>query len=206
MSKKKVEEKKKIKYEKIIEAAIELFSIKGFHKTRTYEVAKKAGVAEGTIYLYFNSKDELLINAYKKVLSDLIYRIQQKNKEELVAICKIRNFIDEHMQVLKDNETLARFIIVESRQSPQFYNKYPKFRPLNDYVEYLKSIIKEAIDNNEIRPTDCDIFASIIYGTIDVILTRWFLLRDINDLDQLTDTVMDIVYNGLAKTKVPQQS
>lgn len=201
MEESKVVMNKRRKRKAIVDAAIELFSLKGFHKTKTVDIAKKARVAEGTIYLYFKSKDILLVSAYKEVIEEMIAKIKEKNSTEKRAMHKIKNFIDEHIELLKNNETLARFIVVESRQSPDFYNNYPEFRPLGSYVSYLKSIIDEAIEKKEFRPIDSNVLVSIIYGSIDVILTRWFLLKEDTDFEQISAEATNIMLLGLRPQK-----
>lgn len=194
----KIQEKKTKKRKDIINAAIKLFSEKGFHGTKTSEIAKEANIAEGTVYLYFRNKDALLMIAFKEEIDKLLDNLREKNKTLNSTISKIIGFIDYHIELLKINPTLIKFLVVELRQSSDFINKYPEFRPLKEYFGFLDNLISEAITNNEIREIDKTVLSAMIFGTMDILLTRSLLLQnEEEDLKKQLWSAEDILLKGL---------
>src|SRR6187200_1603345 len=105
------------KYQRILEAALEVFARKGFHEAKISEIARAAGVADGTIYLYFKNKDDLLISLFESRLE----AINEGLRRELEPIAdrreRLQHIIRYHLRVAQENPTLAAFITIELRRS-----------------------------------------------------------------------------------------
>ncbi len=130
----------KEKRARILDGALKIFAAKGFYNTRVSEIAKKAGVADGTIYNYFKSKDDILISLFE----DRMERILQRLREELAGDVQsqIRRYIELHLSLATLEPELAEFITVELRQSDKFLREYgnPKFA---DYLRVLTNLIEK---------------------------------------------------------------
>src|SRR5580692_1194158 len=89
------------KRERILEAAVRVFAKKGFHATRVSEVAKAAGVADGTIYLYFKSKDQLLVSLFEDRVERLLRFLQTELPKIASASEKLRRIIELQLGLLE---------------------------------------------------------------------------------------------------------
>src|SRR4051812_27668050 len=136
------------KRERILLAAERIFARRGFFAAKVSDVAKEAGVADGTIYLYFKSKDDLLISLFER-------RMQQVN-ETLAGAVKgkspreqLRSLIRTYLQMVHDEPTAAEVLTIELRQSSKFMKEYenPVFA---DFLRLLGGIIAAAQDKGEI--------------------------------------------------------
>src|SRR5207342_1989141 len=125
-----------------------IFARHGFFTARVSEIAKEAGVADGTIYLYFKSKDDLLISLFesrmKQVNSDLRAAIADRPPAE-----QLRAFIHTYLQLVSDEPAPAEVLTIELRQSSKFMKEYenPEFV---DFLRVLGSLVAAAQDKGEI--------------------------------------------------------
>src|SRR5499427_4419190 len=105
------------KRERILRAAVKVFAKKGFYATRVSEVAKAAGVADGTIYLYFRSKDELLVSLFEDRVERLLAYMRQELPKQRSASAKLRRVIELQLGLLEEERELAEVLTVILRQS-----------------------------------------------------------------------------------------
>src|SRR5438445_486572 len=105
---------------RILDAAVKVFAGRGFHSATVAEIARVAGVADGTIYLYFKSKDDLLLRLFDEKMTDLLAQLRAALAEEKSAPARLRRFIQLHLSLVERNPDLAAVLIVELRQSAQF--------------------------------------------------------------------------------------
>lgn len=190
---KKVQQKHSI----IIKAAIKVFAKKGFHDTKISDIAKAAKIADGTIYIYFKNKDDILISCLEELIDNLLsYTYAEVDKTE-DALEKIHKFIEVHINFLHTHPNHARLLMIELRQSPEFYQKYPAFSPMKRYLSYLSSLCEKAIESGKLRKVDPKILTTMIFGTMDFVLTRWLLNDYEADLNDVKAQMADILGNGL---------
>src|SRR5256885_2666434 len=105
---------------RIMDAAIKVFAERGFHSATVAEIAKAAGVADGTIYLYFKGKDDLLLRLFDEKMTALLAEARSELAREKSAPDKLQRFIQLHLALVERNPELASVLIVELRQSAQF--------------------------------------------------------------------------------------
>lgn len=156
---------------RILEGALKAFAKKGFYNTKVSEIASEAGVADGTIYLYFKNKDDLLISLFEDRMEFLIDRLET----ELDAIGdgvieRLRCIVEMHFRLAVEEPDLAEFITVELRQSSKFVKEYenPKF---HDYLHILEKLIARGQEEGSIR-SDLDrrIVSRALFGALDEVL------------------------------------
>ena len=140
--------------ERILHAAVRVFAKKGFHATRVSEVAKAAGVADGTIYLYFRSKDALLVSLFEDRVERLLAFLQTELPEVTTATDKLRRIIELQLGLLEGERDLAEVVTVILRQSTKLMKEYaaPKF---NAYLDAIASVVSDGQDHGELRGTTC---------------------------------------------------
>jgi TetR/AcrR family fatty acid metabolism transcriptional regulator len=188
------------KRQRIIDAAVEVFSAKGFFGARVAEIAEIAGVADGTIYLYFKSKDDLLISLFEERMGEINRRFAAmlatlRSPEE-----KLRRYLIEHLRMVAQQPKLMQVLTVELRQSTRFIREY---RPLAfaKYLALLGTILEEGKRTGVFRPDmDTALFRRALFGAIDEISLEW-ILRGAQDtsaeLERKGDQVARFVLRGL---------
>lgn len=163
------------KRRRIIDAAVEVFAEKGFFGARVSEIAEVAGVADGTIYLYFKSKDDLLISLFEEKMAEILDRLSQMltgldDPEE-----KLRRYIVGHLQLAADQPELMQVLTVELRQSARFIKEYSP-KAFARYLAVIGSILEEGqkkgIFRRDLEP---GVFRRALFGAIDEIALEWVL-------------------------------
>ena len=192
----KVDEKKKMKHKAIVNAAIEVFAEKGFHNTKIKDIAKLANVADGTVYLYFTTKDDLFIKAFDELISEKLIVMKELINEENTYFEQLSQFFDYHVKLFTDEPYIARFLSIELRQSSEFYKKYPDYQPIKRYLSFLQEIIVKAIKEGSIRDVDPVTLSYIMFGTMDFVLTEWSTKDQPFTLDDILQKVKDILRYG----------
>ena len=167
------------KREQILRAALRAFAKKGFYNTRVSEIAGEAGVADGTIYLYFKSKDDILISLFE----DRMEWINERLRCELEScdgsvVEQLRNFVHLHFRLAVEHRDLAEFITVELRQSAKFVKEYenPRFA---DYLKMLHAIIEKGQRHNVVRSDlDSRLITRALFGALDEVLLQLALAKE----------------------------
>src|SRR4030043_2421086 len=123
------EEKEKLprgmdKHERIINAALKVFAEKGFYNTRISEIAQEANVADGTIYLYFKNKDDILISVFETEMKSMISTMKKELNKCQDPLEKIKMFAFQHLNMITENQEWAEVAQVELRQSSKFMREY----------------------------------------------------------------------------------
>ena len=163
------------KHDRILQAALKIFSEKGFYNTRIAEVAKEANVADGTIYLYFKNKDDLLICLFEeevgKICRDMRAEMGKTKKPEE----KLRIFASSHLNMILKNRELAEVIQVELRQSAKFMRGYVN-KVFMEYINLVREVIKEGQQKGIFRK---DVAPGIVkrafFGALDEMARYWIL-------------------------------
>ena len=196
---KKLSEKQDKKKKALLEAAIKVFSEKGFHDAKVTEVAQEAGVADGTTYLYFKNKDDLLIKAVENLFESKLLEMEKRIALENSGFDKLFRFAEEHITIFTEDPKVVRFLAVELRQSKEFYRKYPDFKPLRHYLQFLQNICNEAIEEGSIRNIDSVSLSYIIFGTVNFVITEWAVQDQAFSLQEMKAHIIDILRYGLKK-------
>ena len=117
---------KQDKHARILDAAVKVFAEHGFFNATIAEIAREAGVADGTIYLYFKSKDELLFRLFDEKMQELLEEAKSQIAQEIDAPSKLTRFIHLHFALVEKSPALASVLIVELRQSAQLLKQIEK--------------------------------------------------------------------------------
>jgi TetR/AcrR family transcriptional regulator, fatty acid metabolism regulator protein len=189
------------KYQRILDAAIEVIAEHGFFHSRVAEIADRAGVADGTIYLYFKNKDELLMAA----IDSAFHRFIQRARNALALIPepreKLRRMAFLHLEGLGSDRNLAIVFQTELRHSLKFLGQF-SHNLLVEYFDLIKSVVREGQVAGAFR-TDISVTmaAHCFFGSLDEIVTTWILSDHDRDreyhLSMLTDSVVSIILKGV---------
>lgn len=163
------------KHQKILQAAIKVFARNGFFNSRISEIAKEANVADGTIYLYFNNKYDILIAIFEEEIGKIIARI----KQELAGIRnpaeKLERFALLHLQLVEENRDLAEVIQVEIRQSTKIMKDY-RNKKFAEYLNIISQIVRQGQEEKIFRADILPgIFKRAYFGALDEMSRFWVL-------------------------------
>lgn len=188
------------KRERILDAAVKVFARNGYYNAKVSEVAREAGVADGTIYLYFKNKDDLLISAFEDRMTWVNERLRSElSLVEGDAVAKLRRTIELHVALALEERELAEFITVELRQSSKFIKEY-KNQKFSQYLRILDEVLKEGQVEGLIR-TDIDthVVSRALFGACDEVLLSMVLRKEIPEelLMSRVDELAELFIGGL---------
>ena len=183
---------------RILEAAIQAFSRDGYHQTRISDIAKAANVADGTVYLYFDGKKDLLSRIFEDRMSHSLARGREEMGRIVGAAAKLRRIIELHLEDLGENPELATVFQIELRHSSRFMELYSRSY-LRDYFQLIAGILEEGQKQGEIR-ADLDVWMATkcIFGILDEAATNWVLSKKNYRLHGAAPEILDFVLNGLS--------
>ncbi len=163
------------KHQKIIKAAIKVFAHKGFFNARIADIAKTAKVADGTIYLYFNNKYDILISLFEEEIGKIILQVKQAIQSETDPGKMLEIFALNHLSLLHSNRELAEVLQVELRQSTFFMKEY-RNKKFVEYLDIISTIIlrgqKKGSFRSDVNP---DLFKGAYFGALDELSRLWIL-------------------------------
>lgn len=189
--------KDKPKYKQIIDAAIIVIAENGYHQSQVSKIAKQAGVADGTIYLYFKNKEDILISVFEEKMEMFAENLNEIVKEDITASMKLFKMIENHFTVLASNHHLATVTQLELRQSNLVLRQ--KINAiLKTYLIWLDAILKEGIENGEFdKSIDIRLARQMVFGTIDETTTSWVMNEHKYDLVDLAGKVHRLLLKGI---------
>lgn len=186
------------KHNLILDAAISVFAEKGFHRSRISDIAERAGVADGTIYLYFRNKDELLLTIFEEKMEELIQGLKQALAPVSNPLEQIHTFARYHFLQVRDNRALAEVLQIELRLSHKFLKEY---RPekLWEYLGIYGSIIRAGQEQGLLR-MDLDPYISswAFFGSLDELAIQWVLAKKNRfTLEAAAEAVASVFIRGM---------
>jgi TetR/AcrR family fatty acid metabolism transcriptional regulator len=188
---------------RILDAAVKVFADRGFFTATVAEIARAAGVADGTIYLYFKSKDDLLLRLFDEKMSDLLTEARAAIDSEGSAAARLRRFITLHLALVEKNPELASVLIVELRQSAQFLKGLEKAK-LSAYLDVIGQVVKAGQDSGELDPAlSPSTVKRAIFGALDELALGWLLSGRKTSLKKTAAEVAEWLVRGLQVQRIP---
>ncbi len=187
----------KPKYKQIVDAAVIVIAENGYHQAQVSKIAKEAGVADGTIYLYFKNKEDILISVFKEKMAIFIEDLEEILKNNISTSEKLFKMIDNHFRLLHEDRYYAIVTQLELRQT----NKELRMQingVLKEYLTLLDNILKEGMDNGTLDDSiDIRLARQMVFGTIDETLTSWVMKDQKYDLMKLSVGVHRLIMKAL---------
>jgi TetR/AcrR family fatty acid metabolism transcriptional regulator len=184
---------------RILKSAVKVFARKGFHETKVAEIARAAGVADGTIYLYFKSKDDLLISVFEETVEELSSRLSTDLGSLPDTASKVRHVVRSQLGIIKAQRDLAEVLSITLRQSNRFLRQFaaPKF---SAYLDIISAVIEQGQQSGEVRvDVSPRVVARALYGALDGLLMTWALGRSpASRLERAALQVADVFVKGLS--------
>ncbi len=186
------------KHHKILHSATKVFAKKGFFNARISDIAKEAKVADGTIYLYFNNKLDILISVLEGEISKIIEQIRGALEQETDPRKMFTIFIEKHLAAMKQNRYLAEVIHVELRQSEKLVKEY-RNKTFQHYIDLISEIIERGQQQNlyrlSIKPA---IAKRVFFGALDEVSRIWTEPGGSGiSLEETSEQLLDLFFFGL---------
>ena len=185
------------KYDLILRAAIKVFARNGFFNSKVADVAREAGVADGTVYLYFKNKDDILISIFNDTMTRVLGDLKMKLADISDPREQLRHVAVSHLGRMKADRNLAIVFQVELRQSTKFMEQFSSTK-VAEYFDLIGKIIAEGqtkgLFRTQINPK---IVTKVFFGALDEMATNWILSRKKYDLVAVAESILDLFFNGV---------
>lgn len=196
-----VKPKEEEKFKKILAAAVEVIAEYGYHQCTVAEIANLAGVAAGTVYLYFKNKDDILIRVFQEYMGEFIVSLRNKLVHCSTTGDRLKTIVFTHFFQMEQNPSFALVTQTELRQSDQLLNQAIT-EPLLGYFKLIEEVISEGINRQEIDVADVRVAREMIFGALDAATTGWVWARKKRTLVSKTDKMVNL-FEGALRLKVP---
>jgi TetR/AcrR family transcriptional regulator, fatty acid metabolism regulator protein len=189
------------KRDAILRAAIDVFAARGFFNAQVADVAREAGVAAGTVYLYFHGKDDLLISIFERTMKAAVAAGRESLAATADPIERLRTIARLHLDRLGSDRRLAVVFQVELRQSTKFMERFSTTH-LRDYLGIIRDVIADGQARGQFRPgINPTLAAKLFFGALDEMATNWILSRRRYALVSQVDGILDLFVGGLGTPK-----
>jgi len=186
------------KRELILRAAIKVFAGKGYFNSKVADIAGEAGIADGTVYLYFKSKDEILHSIFDRAMAEFISEGRKELETISGAAERLRRIAQMHLERLGADRDLAIVFQVELRGSTKFMQAFSA-AGFAEYLDIIRQTVaqgqRDGVFHADVKPVVC---AKILYGALDEMVTNWILSKKSYPLAPMADEVLKIFFGGLA--------
>ncbi len=185
------------KREAILRAAIKVFALRGYFNSKVADIAGEAGIADGTVYLYFKSKDEILHSIFDRAMAEFI----AEGKKEIAGLAdpaaRLSRIAELHLERLGSDRNLAIVFQVELRGSTKFMQEFSA-AGFAEYLEIIRQTISEGQADGTFRHDVKPVFAAkILYGALDEMVTNWVLSEKPYPLAPLAGEVLKVFFGGV---------
>lgn len=189
------------KEQDILNASVQVFSCTGYSKTKMHQIADEAGIASGTIYLYFKNKEDILLKIFETVWQNLFHIIERIDSEEKDAIRKYRRNIDEIFDLFNKNPALAIVFVNEQHHIMKRSNRI-LMNNYNKTISICEKVIEEGIAENVIsKSIDPHVFSAFFFGGIRYMMTQWALDPKKYNLVKAREVIKNIIMDGITLQK-----
>jgi len=185
------------KYHLILEAAVKVFARQGFHQSTVAQIAKEAGVADGTIYLYFKNKDDILVQFFSYRTKQVFDRFRAEVKKADTCLDKLRNLIRRHLTEFQRDRDMAVVYQVETHQINRAAES--QIREMSQmYQDLIAEIVEQGQQEGSIRK---DLYVGLvkrfILGAVDEVINSWLHSEGRYDLVSMADPMVDLFVRGI---------
>lgn len=191
-------EKVKETRERILDAAITLFSARGYHNATTAMIAREADVSQGIIFYYFKSKEELFLTLLKEKSDGVRKEFEKHISGEKCALKKIQIVVSSYICLLHKEEKFYEIVIKQLRGAGVSINKIGKYITRGVF-NLIEELIREGITQGIFRKIDTEIAATCLFGMIDFNALRWMMFKKSFPLEEACIEAVDIFLRGIKK-------
>jgi TetR/AcrR family fatty acid metabolism transcriptional regulator len=166
------------------------------------DIAREAGIASGTIYLYFKTKDEILVRLFREKMAEWVAHVRREIAGEPDALAKIRKLVSLHFAVLEHNAPLAEVVQVELRPGNKFF-RGASAHEVSAYFDLIRSVLEEGIAAGVVRhDVPVKLATKMLFGAMDQCATSWVLGKRGYRLTESADAVATLFLQGVIRDGV----
>jgi len=185
------------KRDALLRAAIDTFAARGYYNSQVADVARAAGLAAGTVYLYFRSKDDLLVSIFERTMTEAIAEGRRGIEPLPDAAARLRSIARLHLDRLGRDRALAVVFQIELRQSTKFMERFSATQ-LREYLGIIRDVIAEGQASGAFRKDVNPTFAAkLFFGMLDEIATNWILSKRKYSLVSEAEAIADLFIAGV---------
>ena len=185
------------KPQQIIEAAVRVFARKGYFNSRVSDIAREAGIAAGTIYLYFKTKEDILITLFREKMSVFVSSLRRAIADEPDAVAKVQRLVHLHFEMLEGDPDLAEVVQVELRQGQKFF-RGASSQEIAAYFALIGSVLEEGVGQGHFKSDlPVKVATKMLFGAMDQVATSWVLGKRGYRLSDAADAVATIFLKGV---------
>jgi TetR/AcrR family fatty acid metabolism transcriptional regulator len=191
------------KYHQILEAAVKVFARQGFHQSTVAQIAKEAGVADGTIYLYFKNKDDILVQFFSFRAKQVFESFREEVDRAQNSLDKLRNLIHRHLAEFQRDRDGAIVYQVETHQNSRLAEAQIK-EMSQMYRDIISEIVEQGQQEGTIRK---DLYVGLvkrfIIGAVDEVINTWLHSDGEYDLASMASPLVDLFVRGIGEPQKP---
>ena len=191
------------KYHQILEAAVKVFARQGFHQSTVAQIAKEAGVADGTIYLYFKNKDDILVQFFSFRAKQVFESFREEVDRAQNSLDKLRNLIHRHLAEFQRDRDGAIVYQVETHQNSRLAEAQIK-EMSQMYRDIISEIVEQGQQEGTIRK---DVYVGLvkrfIIGAVDEVINTWLHSDGEYDLVSMASPLVDLFVRGIGEPQKP---
>jgi TetR/AcrR family fatty acid metabolism transcriptional regulator len=185
------------KYHQILEAAVKVFARQGFHQSTVAQIAKEAGVADGTIYLYFKNKDDILVQFFSYRTKQVFESFRGEVDRAETSSDKLRNLVRRHLAEFQRDRDGAVVYQVETHQSSRLAEA--QIREMSQmYRDLISEIVEQGQQEGTIRK---DLYVGLVkrfvIGAVDEVINTWLHSNEEYDLVSMADPLVELFIKGI---------
>jgi len=185
------------KYHRILEAAVKVFADQGFFQSTISQIAREAGVADGTIYLYFKNKEDILVQFFSFKTRQVFARFREEVNGADNAVDKLRKLIRRHLEEFQNDRNMAMVYQVETHQNSRLIEE--QIREMSKmYLDIVSEIVEQGQEERVIRR---DLYLGLvkrfILGAVDEVINTWLHAGSNYDLATMADPLVDLFLKGI---------
>ena len=181
----------------ILEAAIKVFARRGFFQSTISQIALEAGVANGTIYLYFKNKEDILVQIFNFKTSQVFKKFQEEVEKADNSIDKLKNFVRRHLEEFQRDRDMAIVYQAETHRQSRLSESHIK-KMSEMYLNIVTEIVEQGQQEDAIRR---DLYVSLvkrfILGGVDEVINTWLHSKKKYDLASMADPLVELFIKGI---------
>ncbi len=185
------------KYQRILDAAVEVIAERGYFCSPISAIAKRAGVADGTVYLYFKNKDDVLRTAIDAVFARFYEQVEERFQTLKDPRQQLEYIAEIHLESARANRSMAILMQTEMRQSAKFISEFSHHH-LVRYIQVVREVVRHGQQEGVFRRDISDgIVAHCMFGAIDELLSAAVFTERAYDAKGTARQVIDVLLNGI---------
>ena len=194
-----MQDQREEKFQKILDAAIKAIAECGYHQCQVSKIARLADVANGTIYLYFKNKEEILIRVFQERMGDFITSVREELQECTSSRMRLRAIVVKHLAYMESNKDLAIVSQLELRQSDG-HVRAAIMEIVQHYFRVIEEVVSTGVACGEITTRSTRVARQLIFGTLDQVTTDWVITTTKRSLSSEVSSLM-YLFEGALRLK-----